>query len=110
MWSWSHTAEGIDNVRRNIGLMSDDEIAVCYAEIRARIPSKCAYFEDGFHAGRYPFALAGARAKISKGMRELIEDAIFDFACEQALCDNGGFDAHVCPFGCHTVSFSFGVE
>ncbi len=33
-------------------------------------------------------------------------DAIWQYASEDLrTCDNGGYNAWMCPWGCHTVSF-----
>lgn len=37
---------------------------------------------------------------------DVLADYVAERAEEHAMCDNGGFDAWVCPSGCHTVSFS----
>lgn len=40
--------------------------------------------------------------------KDAIVDDIWERASNLATCDNGGFNAWMCPFGCdcHTVSFS----
>lgn len=104
-WEWSHTAEAYSNARENMSDLDDATIAVIFAEWRAAIPGE--YGEYTLHTGRYTFALMGATKRIANGERDIMEDYIWERASEQADCTDGGWAAHLCPFGCggHMVEF-----
>ena len=107
-WEWSHTNEAYEYARRQVSCLTNRVLAEIYAEWKAHIPEK--YFGGELHQGRYAFALRGAihRVKKAQGGREAMEDYIWERASEQATCTNGGWEAHLCPFGCgcHMVPFS----
>ena len=105
-WEWSHTMAAYKNARDNLATFDDEQLAAVYAEWRAMVPRENS--EPDLHLGQYRFALIGARSKIRRGMRDLLEDVVYGHMAEQSTCDNGGFDAWACPFGCHTVSFDKG--
>ncbi len=105
-WEWSHSAEAYEAVRLNIGDLSRDDLREIYAEWRADVPhddEREYCYDDYFDEEIY-----------NKTLRETVENkihdeslvgTIYDYAQDQAVCDNGGFEAWVCPYGCHTVSF-----
>ena len=102
-WSWSHTAEAYDNAWQNIAELPKETLDVIYAEWKARTfdgEPDCEECER-FNERRYDRALRHASALSAVVLAEVI----WDNAEEQATCDNGGFNAWVCPYGCHTVSF-----
>lgn len=141
-WSWSHSAEGMQNVRDNIALLEDDDLIVIYAEWKAcdaanrkqRLESAISewdgededdvtvgdllrkydaknaddYDSNAFDNAAYERAEIEAKELIAKGID--VAKYIADRAEEHAICDNGGFNAWVCPSGCHTVSFSSADE
>ena len=98
-WSWSHTVEAYENARRNLGKLRKGELNVIYAEWEAHTSRE--EDEGAFDEPKYKAALTAAR----KIPADILADAIWERAEELATCDNGGFNAWVCPFGCHTVSF-----
>ena len=100
VWQWSHTAEGIDNARTRLELKSRRWLVTVYAEWQARICHEDD--EDEFSDPKYRAARKEARQLDD----EMLIDAIWNCMCELEYCDNGGFQAWACPFGCHTLSFS----
>lgn len=98
-WSWSHTAEAYDNARQNIENKDREWLEVCWAEWRAAEPKE--YSEHEFNEKKYAKALVKAK----KLPGDVLASDIWDKASEFATCDNGGFNAYCCPWGCHTVPF-----
>ena len=125
MWSWSHTTEAYRDAEFNLRQLPIEEIGIIWAEWKAASKDKYDCWDcNSFHQGRYAKALRDYRkgwhkdAKMNRKVsgrddrlkystveKALVE--IWDKASELATCDNGGFNAWVCPFGCccHTVKF-----
>lgn len=155
-WSWSHSAEGMQNVRDNIAALDRETLQVIYAEWKAcdavsikamketddaiaelrelenavnsdgnptqwsddefdrveelrdliRNADEPVWDNEAFDSEAYAIALEESRS--------LPIDTLADYITERAettaTCDNGGFNAWVCPSGCHTVSFSSADE
>ena len=101
-WSWSHSSEGIQNVMDNIEKLSDEDIRIVYAEWKACDSAQDGeYDNDAFDSSAYDDALKASGNIDIDGLVQYIQDR----CSEAAICDNGGFNAWVCPSGCHTVSF-----
>lgn len=100
-WEWSHTAEAYAAAERNLQDMDPDTLRVIWAEWKARTPRDVA--GHGFDTDAYEVALNDAQPL---GRVRLASD-IWEWASEHRTCDNGGFNAHMCPFGCgpHCVDF-----
>jgi len=98
-WSWSHTAEAYRNAKLNLADLSRENLRVIYSEWRAHDNRE--EHAGGFNEDAYKIAFETS-ALISN--ENLVNDIWLE-ACDFATCDNGGFIAWVCPFGCHTVSF-----
>lgn len=94
-WSWSHTQEAYDNARDNLVGLDRDRLNIIYAEWEALVG------DDDLDENKYEAALDKA---ITIEVDILI-DIIWVKVVHFATCDNGGFNAWVCPYGCHTVSF-----
>lgn len=92
-WSWSHTHEAYRNAERNLGLLSLDELRVIWAE-----------WDGNDHEGEVARFGRGLR-KANQLTVEELRELIWRRASEAARCDNGGWNAWMCPFGCHKVSF-----
>jgi hypothetical protein len=64
----------------------------------------------GLDLRKYERAIARAkRQSESLGYDKLATD-IWNWSSELATCTNGGWDAWVCPFGCHLLPFGVEVE
>lgn len=106
-WEWSSTLEG-DGVLANLENLPKEKLEVLFSEWRAA-QGKGGVVDDfnpQFSKKKYDRALAYAK--------ELSHDTLVEFIWEKmsawARCDNGGFDAHCCPFGCGCHKVSFNVE
>lgn len=102
-WSWNHAAYAYDNARENLGELDHDTLCVIYAEWRAA-QGKGGHIHDceDFCMRKYERALKHAKTLPD----DVLADFIWERASEHATCDNGGFNAWMCPSGCHTVPFS----
>ena len=105
-WEWSHSAEGINNAQNNLELLDRETLEIIFAEWRAA-QGKHGIIDRthaGFNEKKYNRALAYAKTQTDG---ELVR-FIWEKAEEFRTCDNGGFNAWMCPHGCgcHTVSFS----
>ena len=99
-WGWSHTAEAYANAEAQVRAKDRDWLVVCWSEIQAAV-STGEFSEDEFNEALY--------AKASNDSEEMDDDAlataIWEYMWELSLCDNGGFNAWACPWGCHTAPF-----
>lgn len=111
-WEWSHTSEAY---------------ACAYAHVQ-RLPRRTLLvvlrewaYHDREQAGRLRFPhgrqvwtdqhgrtrVRGFR--LPNGIRQLSQDTLADLVWTRAevhrTCTNGGWEAYVCPDGCHTVPF-----
>jgi hypothetical protein len=100
-WAWSHTAEGYDAARKNLGKSTREFLEVAFAEIRATGKRWKPASSDGLPFFRSVYARELVRAK--KLPSDILADAIWEFAEQYRTCDNGGGGLHMCPYGCHTV-------
>lgn len=107
-WSWSHTAEAYRHAEENVRKQPREWLEVVFAEWRANQGKGGAQSDDNdlFCNRRYERALA--YAKRPDVTDEQLADHIWARMEELATCDNGGWNAWCCPFGCgpHTVPFS----
>ena len=97
-WSWSHTSEAYDNAHRNLYTKSRDELEIIFAEWKGS--GEDAHLDEE----AYDQALGYA----DDLPLDLLISYIWEQMQQQATCDNGGYDAWACPYGCgpHKVSFS----
>ena len=104
-WEWSHTNEEYNNAYENLSNMERNKLEEIYAEWHAWNKDTVVPQIDCDHFDR-----------IMEGQKKvpIPEDILIDFIWEKASgwdtgrnCDNGGFNAYMCPFGCgcHTVPF-----
>lgn len=101
-WEWSHTTEAYSNAYENILDLNHDTLSVVYAEIRAKRwddenPDETSSYDNG----KYEEFLEEGKELTN----DILADFVWQFAEEYRTCDNGGFNAYICPHGCHTVSF-----
>jgi hypothetical protein len=95
-WEWSHSVEAYQAVETNIRNQPRDWLETVYAEW-------CARDGNNLDDDRYRESLMVAN--------EMTDGELADFvwrrADEYRTCENGGWLAHCCPFGClcHMVSF-----
>lgn len=105
-WSWSHTQQAYADAEENLRNLPKETLEIIFAEWRAA---------QGKHGVIDPVSLDFNERKYERALKHaktLAHDTLADFiwekASEFATCDNGGFDAWICPHGCgpHCVSFS----
>lgn len=104
-WSWSHTAEAYRAAELNLRNLDKETLEIIFAEWRAA-QDKDGEVRDSnkFDQRKYDRAL-----KYAKGMdTDCLADFIWEKAENAATCDNGGWQAWMCPSGCgcHCVPFS----
>lgn len=122
-WSWSHTQEAYDNARRNLEELPREELEIIYAEWQACLKeneyqkriweldvefSKTTFSAPEFDNNawcqdNYDIAIDAAKDLAA----DVLVDQIWGWAESQAVCDNGGFNAWMCPTGCHRVPFDY---
>ena len=100
-WSWSHTTEAHGNAEQNLRSLPADELRTIYGEWFSYRPGTPDADYEGFVVSLYDQGLDEAETLSD----DVLADVIWDRAAGIATCDNGGFNAWVCPYGCHTVSF-----
>ena len=114
-WEWSHTDDAYQSVHEQIMQKADDAnngdreaqewLLVVWAEWKAENwrAWRCSH---SFDMRRYQSALRRAyRIATSEGWHQLAED-IWENAQEYRTCTNGGWEAYVCPSGCHLIPFT----
>jgi len=109
-WSWSHTPQAYGNAEENLRNLPQETLEIIFAEWRAA-QGKYGFVDPvspGFSERKYDRALKHAKTLAHDTLVEFIWEKASDFA----TCDNGGFEAWMCPHGCgpHCVSFSPAVE
>lgn len=100
MWEWSHTHEAYAAAEAIIRAKPREWLEVVYAEWCASVGRGS---PDDFNQRQYDVALK--RAKTIDA--EALADYIWERTSKHRTCENGGFMAHCCPFGCgcHMVPF-----
>lgn len=101
-WSWSHTNEAYANAQANLEELPLETLRVIEAEWRARRTDEFGWNSE-FSVAKYNKAMAAIKRENYSA--QILAESIWEKASEQATCDNGGYNAWMCPFGCHTVSF-----
>ena len=95
-WEWSHSEEAYQNAYDNLKAKSQAWLQVCLAEIMSND-------DNGFNDDKFNHYLK--QFESDNFMSDFLSQAIWTFMTENRTCDNGGFNAWCCPYGCHTVSF-----
>lgn len=106
-WSWSHTQEAYNHIYREVHNLSREHLIEIYAEWES-------YFAGGGSIENPPtcpddcgsdFAMTAAKQHATTLPKDILADVVWERMLQQARCDNGGFNAYACPYGCHTVQF-----
>ena len=98
-WEWSHSVEAYEAVRLNIGDLPRGRLMLILAEWKANV-GDCS---DSFDEEIYCSAMQDLERSFL--LNRFFAEEIYDLAQDQATCTNGGYEAWICPFGCHTVPF-----
>ncbi len=114
MWSWSHTQDAYDNARENLSQLDEETLRIIWAEWRTFEECTQKYGEDSQGDARFVSSDEEFDEKVyvkfleedKKIPLDILVDEIWSRAEEQADCDNGGFNAYLCPYACseHMVS------
>lgn len=103
-WNWSHTEEAYIDARENLRKLPRDELLMIRREWIAYVLDANDADNEGFSISKYEEAVA--KRTFEDQTTEELADYIWDRASDVQICDNGGWNAWVCPYGCHTVPFS----
>lgn len=132
VWEWGHAQEAYDDAKQNLYRRSMVWLAEVYAEWKSHfileaersfrerlgeieidlpdgvgieIPEELTTspYEDGRHDKARQWALDNLASDYVE--RDDVVEQIWEWASNNALCDNGGYRAWMCPDGCHTVPF-----
>ena len=105
-WSWSHTEQAYADAQENLSTLDRETLEIIFSEWRAAQGKHGAIdpVSPGFSKRKHDRALKHAKTLA----HETLVEFIWEKAAEFATCDNGGFEAWMCPQGCgpHCVSFS----
>jgi hypothetical protein len=118
-WSWSHTNEAYAAVEQQLNDKADaanngdieaiEWLQTVWSEFIASNWREDRVTTD-LDLKKYERSLARAKRQgESLGYDKLASD-IWNWSSELATCTNGGWDAWVCPFGCHLIPFSVEAE
>ena len=99
-WEWSHTNEAYAYARDQIHELSLKQLIEITAEWRAWNGDLIVPVLNLEH---HDNVLESLNAEPPSN--ESLAEYIWEQASELSTCDNGGFNAYICPFGCHTVPF-----
>ena len=104
-WDWSHANEAYQNAYDNIHLLDKETIVTCLAEFREKELSDI--YEDRVDFGE-DYENYVKELNECGCSTETLANELWEKVESLAICDNGGFDAWMCPYGCgcHKVSFS----
>jgi len=109
-WEWSHTHEGVAAACDNVHKLRRQELITILREWSAYDREKRAEADPGYRLPATTRGLFRLTFNPRRLVQETLADAVIERMTEHATCDNGGFDAHACPYGCHTVSFDGGSD
>ncbi len=104
-WEWSHAPAAYVYARKNLGKLSKKKLNIIYAEIHSANVDEYGNVSEStsdMDIDEYNIKLKKAKTL----QKDVLVDFIWDFMEKFRTCDNGGFNAYCCPFGCHTVPMS----
>lgn len=97
-WEWSHTPDAYADAR--------DQVFALPRQTLLTILREWAYHDrETSRDGRYRKPSFRLPAGIRQLSTEALADLVWDRAEAHRTCTNGGWEAYVCPDGCHTVPF-----
>lgn len=95
-WEWSHTQEAYDYAKQRLLGTRTGVLQVIYAEWR---------ISEAPRGGNPDDCTEGYIEQASRLEHDVLAHLVWEKASEQRICDTGGFNAWICPWGCHTVPF-----
>lgn len=115
-WEWSHSAEAYANVEKQLqdkaelvakGNLDEAEwLCVVWAEWQASNWEQQAEAVD-LDSKHYVVELDKAKKLAQEAGYEQLATDIWQWSSTWATCTNGGWHAHMCPFGCHCHMLPF---
>lgn len=102
-WEWSHSYEAYDNVRENI----HNKVEKDREEMEEVWGEWYAYFLERYMEVPFLDSIEAGR-KTAEGLSNYdLAETIWKLSEAQSICENGGFEAWICPYGCgcHMVPF-----
>ena len=100
-WEWSHTTEAYANAYENLCDLPVNELRIIYAEWIANEHNEDDNPTHDMDLDRYESVLRDCQSMTDEALSYHIWELTRNFV----TCDNGGHNAWVCPYGCHTVPF-----
>ena len=108
-WEWSHTEEAYSDAFKNLCDLDRETLCVIMAEWDTEIFNGGEYL-DGFYDKRLQQLMEDKFESCETLARQIwiqcAESQEINGQWFGRTCDNGGFNAWMCPHGCHTVPFS----
>ena len=113
-WSWSHTNEAYEYAENKLRRLKKGELCIIFSEWKWHFYEERikAVERKAFDEGRdvdlplkWEPVYKHWLKRSSHMPKDTIADQIWEWASEAATCDNGGWNAWMCPDGCHTVPF-----
>jgi hypothetical protein len=108
-WSWSHTQQAYADAHENLSNLDKPTLEIIFSEWRsAQVKHGTIPASPIFNQRSYDRALKHAAILD----HDTLVEFIWEKASELATCENGGFEAWMCPYGCgsHCVSFNLPEE
>ena len=96
-WSWSHSDEAYAHVEGEVRKLPHQTLLEVYAEWKVR-----EYRGDDVFEQRIWLSAVRLASHLPD---DILADFIWLKASEQRTCDQGGFNAHICPYQCHKARF-----
>ena len=106
-WSWSHSAQAYVYAHDQLEQFSRTELIEILAEWRMFDRHG---HNDSAWADQWSVVLRNARKWASTRIKGYLVQEIWERAERQATCDNGDWNAWMCPYGCHPHCVDFGPE
>lgn len=104
-WEWSHTDDAYADARAQVQQLPRETLLTVLREWT---------YHDREAAGRLRGPAIGPSGRVRgfrlpPGVRRLRRETLADLVWERAeahrTCSNGGWEAYICPDGCHRVPF-----
>lgn len=97
-WEWSHSQEAYRDAELNLEEQSIDWLREVLIEI--------IHHQYGDYGLSFELLEEHIQKEFDEWDKEKLVELIWEHASTQnRTCDNGGFNAWMCPTGCHTVPF-----
>lgn len=101
-WEWSHAPEAYEAARLNLYNLDPEQLREIFAEWKGYTCDSEANESDPC-----PHCYEDARAEAAQMTSDELAAYVWEQASHQRTCDNGGWNAWLCPYGCgcHVVPF-----